>query len=57
VGVELDISSSKTFADSLDKAVRDEDPYFNKLLRILSTRCMMPAQHFCSGEGVLCVMC
>jgi exoribonuclease R len=50
VGVDLDISSSKTLADSLDRAVRNDDPYFNKLLRILSTRCMMPAQYFCSGE-------
>jgi len=50
VGVSLDISSSKTLADSLDAASRPEDPYFNKLLRILSTRCMMPAQYFCSGE-------
>lgn len=30
--------------------MRPDDPYFNKLLRILSTRCMMPAQYFCSGE-------
>ena len=30
--------------------MRLDDPYFNKLLRILSTRCMMPAQYFCSGE-------
>ena len=50
VGVSLDISSSKALADSLDLAVKEEDPYFNKLLRILSTRCMMPAQYFCSGE-------
>jgi exosome complex exonuclease DIS3/RRP44 len=57
VGVELDISSSKTFADSLDLAVREDDPYFNKLLRILSTRCMMPAQYFCSGEGVFLFFC
>lgn len=50
VGISIDISSSKTLADSLDLAVRKDDPYFNKLLRILSTRCMMPAQYFCSGE-------
>lgn len=50
VDVKLDISTSKTLADSLDLAVRADDPYFNKLLRILSTRCMMPAQYFCSGE-------
>lgn len=50
VGVSLDISSSKTLADSLDAATREQDPFFNKLLRIMSTRCMMPAQYFCSGE-------
>ena len=50
VGVQLDITSSKALADSLDRAQRPSDPFFNKLLRILSTRCMMPAQYFCSGE-------
>lgn len=50
VGIELNIDSSKTLADSLDRAVRPGDVNFNKLLRILSTRCMMPAQYFCSGE-------
>jgi hypothetical protein len=50
VGVSLNIDSSKTLADSLDRAVRPGDVNFNKLLRILSTRCMMPAQYFCSGE-------
>ena len=49
-GVTIDISSSKALADSLDLAVKEHDPYFNKLLRIMSTRCMMPAQYFCSGE-------
>ena len=49
-GARLDIMSSKTLADSLDLAIKSDDPYFNKLLRILSTRCMMPAQYFCSGE-------
>ena len=48
--MSIDITTSKRLADSLDLAVRPEDPYFNKLLRILSTRCMMPAQYFCSGE-------
>ena len=50
VGISLNIDSSKTLADSLDRAIRPEDPNFNKLLRILSTRCMMPAQYFCSGD-------
>eukprot|EP00605_Chrysophyceae_sp_TOSAG23-4_P000450 GSChrysophyteH1.ASY1.ANO1.508.1 assembled CDS len=49
-GVSIDITSSKALADSLDAAVNPNDAYFNKLLRIMSTRCMMPAQYFCSGE-------
>lgn len=49
-GFQIDIEDSKALADSLDQAVLPEDPYFNKLLRILSTRCMSPAQYFCSGE-------
>lgn len=46
----IDIEDSKRLADSLDAARVESDPYINKLLRILSTRCMSPAQYFCSGE-------
>ncbi|KAJ0098233.1 hypothetical protein Patl1_29295 [Pistacia atlantica] len=49
VGLNLDVSSSKALADSLDHAVSD-DPYFNKLIRILATRCMTQAVYFCSGD-------
>ncbi|KAG4139233.1 hypothetical protein ERO13_D07G178500v2 [Gossypium hirsutum] len=49
IGLDLDVSSSKALADSLDHAVRD-DPYFNKLIRILATRCMTQAVYFCSGD-------
>ncbi|XP_057964158.1 exosome complex exonuclease RRP44 homolog A [Malania oleifera] len=49
VGLNLDISSSKSLADSLDNAVGD-DPYFNKMIRILATRCMTQAVYFCSGD-------
>ncbi|KAF2312515.1 hypothetical protein GH714_034930 [Hevea brasiliensis] len=49
VGLNLDISSSKALADSLDCAVSD-DPYFNKLIRIMATRCMTQAVYFCSGD-------
>jgi exosome complex exonuclease DIS3/RRP44 len=49
-GFVIDIEDSKRLADSLDAAVDQADPYINKLLRILSTRCMSPAQYFCSGE-------
>jgi exosome complex exonuclease DIS3/RRP44 len=44
------IDDSKTLADSLDAAQVPSDPYINTLLRILSTRCMSPAQYFCSGD-------
>ncbi|KAL3677411.1 hypothetical protein R1sor_027359 [Riccia sorocarpa] len=49
VGIDLDISSSKALADSLDRAVGG-DPYFNKLIRILATRCMTQALYFSSGD-------
>ncbi|KAA8532084.1 hypothetical protein F0562_006774 [Nyssa sinensis] len=49
VGLNLDMSTSKALADSLDRAVGD-DPYFNKLIRILATRCMTQAVYFCSGD-------
>lgn len=49
VGLNLDVSSSKSLADSLDGAVGD-DPYFNTLIRILATRCMTQAVYFCSGD-------
>jgi len=42
VGVELDVGNSKKLADSLDRATREDEPYFNKLLRILSTRWANP---------------
>ncbi|KAJ3397145.1 exosome catalytic subunit dis3 [Lobulomyces angularis] len=47
--VTLDVTTSKTLADSLDKAVYPKEPYFNKLVRIMTTRCMMQAVYFCSG--------
>jgi exosome complex exonuclease DIS3/RRP44 len=33
-----------------DRAVLAEDPFFNKMIRILATRCMTQAQYFCTGE-------
>ncbi|KAH6799321.1 ribonuclease II family protein [Perilla frutescens var. frutescens] len=49
VGLSLDVTSSKALADSLDRAV-GADPFFNKLIRILATRCMTQAVYFCSGD-------
>ncbi|CAE7690042.1 Dis3, partial [Symbiodinium sp. KB8] len=50
VGVHLNVNSSKELADSLDKADVEGNPYFNRLIRILTTRCMMQAVYFPSGE-------
>ncbi|EFJ53011.1 hypothetical protein VOLCADRAFT_55673 [Volvox carteri f. nagariensis] len=49
-GFSIDISSSSALAASLDGAVREDDPYFNKLVRIMTTRCMTQAQYFGSGD-------
>lgn len=38
LGLTIDVETSKKLADSLDVATRQEEPYFNKLFRILSTR-------------------
>ena len=48
--MELDVSSSKALADSLDKCIDPEHPFFNTLIRILATRCMTSAEYFCSGS-------
>jgi len=48
-GLELRTESSKALADSLDTCVDPDVPFFNTLVRILATRCMMSAEYFCSG--------
>jgi exosome complex exonuclease DIS3/RRP44 len=48
-GIELRTSSSKELADSLDTCVDPKEPFFNTLVRIMATRCMMSAEYFCSG--------
>uniref|UniRef100_A0A7S2B4Y1 Ribosomal RNA-processing protein 44 n=1 Tax=Octactis speculum TaxID=3111310 RepID=A0A7S2B4Y1_9STRA len=52
VGHSIKVDDSKMLSASLDGAVDPKEPYFNKLLRILCTRCMSPAQYFISGEQV-----
>ncbi|KPI88321.1 putative Rrp44p [Leptomonas seymouri] len=47
--VKLDDTSSLTLNKSLDKCEDPNDPYFNKLIRILTTRCLRQAQYFSSG--------
>ncbi|KAI4171030.1 MAG: hypothetical protein LQ343_004567 [Gyalolechia ehrenbergii] len=48
-GMELRTESSKLLAESLDKCVDEKEPFFNTLVRIMATRCMMSAEYFCSG--------
>jgi hypothetical protein len=44
---------AQSLAESLDGAVRCDDPYFNKLIRIMATRCMTQAVYLSSGERLL----
>ena len=46
-GFEVSTESSKKLAESLDLAERPNDPFFNKIVRILATRCMNQAVYFC----------
>ena len=48
-GFSLDVSSSKALADSLDHCVDPAEPFFNTLVRILVTRCLMSAEYVCTG--------
>ncbi|KAB5580110.1 hypothetical protein GE09DRAFT_1212570 [Coniochaeta sp. 2T2.1] len=48
-GLELNVESSKALADSLDACVDPREPFFNTIVRIMATRCMMSAEYFCSG--------
>ncbi|KAF3901418.1 hypothetical protein AA313_de0210258 [Arthrobotrys entomopaga] len=47
--LDLHVESSKALADSLDACVDPQEPYFNTLVRIIATRCMLPAEYFSSG--------
>ncbi|CAN4083605.1 unnamed protein product [Withania somnifera] len=37
-------------AEAVGLSLDGDDPYFNKLIRILATRCMTQAVYFCSGD-------
>lgn len=50
VGFQVQAGSSKELADSLDRCVLPDNPFFNKLIRILATRCMSQAVYFSSGD-------
>ncbi|XP_076244346.1 exosome complex exonuclease RRP44-like protein Dis3 [Calliopsis andreniformis] len=48
-GFDINANSGKELADSLDRCHKEDNPYFNTMLRILATRCMMQAVYFISG--------
>lgn len=48
-GFEIETSTGRKLAMSLDEANKAHNPYFNTMLRILATRCMMQAVYFISG--------
>ncbi|KAI9683166.1 MAG: exosome catalytic subunit dis3 [Trizodia sp. TS-e1964] len=45
----LQTDSSKALASSLDRCVDAAEPFFNTLVRIMATRCMMSAEYFPAG--------
>jgi exosome complex exonuclease DIS3/RRP44 len=51
LGFTLDTSSSLALNMSLDRAVDPDDPFFNELIRMMTTRCLKQAQYFSSGEA------
>lgn len=48
-GFDIITATGRELATSLDEAVKKDNPYFNTMLRILATRCMMQAVYFISG--------
>ncbi|XP_034175685.2 exosome complex exonuclease RRP44-like protein Dis3 [Osmia lignaria lignaria] len=48
-GFVINTNSGKELAESLDRCHKENNPYFNTMLRILATRCMMQAVYFISG--------
>jgi exosome complex exonuclease DIS3/RRP44 len=42
--------TNKELAESLSKVTKSKDPFFNRLVRVMTTRCMNQAQYFCTGD-------
>jgi exosome complex exonuclease DIS3/RRP44 len=49
-GIDFKFESNKELSQSLTAAVKPDDPYFNTLVRSMTTRCMNQALYFCTGE-------
>jgi len=50
LGFKFDFSNSRNLADCLDQIKRPNDPFFNKVVRILTTRCMNEAVYFNTAD-------
>ncbi|PVU95866.1 hypothetical protein BB561_001545 [Smittium simulii] len=50
LNISLQTETSLDLANSLNKAILENDSYFNTLVRILTTRCMLQAMYFSSGS-------
>jgi exosome complex exonuclease DIS3/RRP44 len=48
-GLTLSVDNGKALADSLDRATIPGNPFFNTMLRMLTTRCMTQAVYFAAG--------
>ena len=49
-GLHLRVESSKELADSLDECVDPNAPFFNTIVRIMATRCMLSAEYFAASS-------
>lgn len=47
---DFKFGSNKELAESLSIINKLGDPYFNKLVRVMTTRCMNQAVYFCTGD-------
>jgi len=48
--IDFKYGSNKELGQSLNASVKEEDPFFNTLVRTMTTRCMNQAVYFCTGE-------
>ena len=48
-GFEIKLESGKALAESLNEAEDPKNPFYNTMLRMIATRCMMQAVYFASG--------
>merc|ERR1711920_333993 len=47
---DFNFGSNRELGQSLARASKPDDPFFNKLVRMMTTRCMNQAVYFCTGH-------